>query len=227
MKASKILLALVALGLAGAGVFAYTGIYNIGADAPHWTITRTAIDTFRERSIISRSNRIKVPPLDDSAMIAEGAEHYRAMCVTCHLAPGIENTELREGLYPLPPNLTEHKHEEHGFNDLAGDAARQFWIIKHGIKMTSMPAAGKTHDDETIWGMVAFLRKLPEMTPDEYARLGSSEDGHEHAEGETHERGGTAPREHNVHQEEVPTIAPAEPQDAPSHHHDAPEAPPH
>src|SRR3546814_5441303 len=52
--------------------------------------------------------------------------------------------------------------------------AQQFWIIKHGIKMTAMPAWGKTHPDPLIWDMVAFVRKLPGMSPTEYKQLVAS-----------------------------------------------------
>ena len=38
--------------------------------------------------------------------------------------------------------------------------AEQFWIIKHGVKMTGMPAWGVTHDDEMLWDVVALVRKL-------------------------------------------------------------------
>jgi mono/diheme cytochrome c family protein len=48
---------------------------------------------------------------------------------------------------------------------------RAFWIIKHGIKMSAMPAWGKTLDDTAIWELVAFVRKMPEMTPETYAEL--------------------------------------------------------
>ena len=41
-------------------------------------------------------------------------------------------------------------------------------MIKHGIKMSAMPAWGFSHDDATIWSMVAFLQKLPGMTPAQY-----------------------------------------------------------
>jgi mono/diheme cytochrome c family protein len=48
---------------------------------------------------------------------------------------------------------------------------RAFWIIKHGIKMSAMPAWGKTLDDTAIWELVAFVRKMPEMTPETYAEV--------------------------------------------------------
>lgn len=203
---------------AAAGV--YGGVYNIGADAPHWAVTRSMIDIFRERSIVVRSARIVAPPLDAPAMIAEGAEHYRAMCVDCHLAPGESNTEMREGLYPLPQNLAELSHKEHEVNDSKREAARQFWIIKHGIKMTSMPAAGKTHNDETIWGLVAFVRKLPTMTAEEYQRMNetSGMEPHPHAGSESEHdehdhHGGVDELKNSAHE---PIVS-----ETPAHHHES------
>ena len=49
--------------------------------------------------------------------------------------------------------------------------AEQFWVVKHGVKMTGMPAWGVTHSDELLWDVVAFLRKLPELTADQYQTL--------------------------------------------------------
>jgi len=43
--------------------------------------------------------------------------------------------------------------------------------VKHGLKMSGMPAWGVTHDDDLVWNVVAFLRKLPDLTPDEYQAL--------------------------------------------------------
>jgi hypothetical protein len=37
--------------------------------------------------------------------------------------------------------------------------------------MTGMPAWGVTHDDELLWDIVAFLRKLPELSPSEYQAI--------------------------------------------------------
>jgi len=192
MKTLKILIVLALVGaIAGAGVI-YSGSYNIAADEPHWPVTYKLIETLRERSISAHAKGIEVPKLGEPKLISEGAQHYAAMCSGCHLAPGMEDTEIRPGLYPQPPNLAEHEHgESHGEADELTMAARQFWIIKHGIKMTAMPAWGTTHDDNAIWGMVAFLQKLPGMTPQEYSLLTGTEvegngqghdghDGHDH-----------------------------------------------
>jgi mono/diheme cytochrome c family protein len=143
-------------------LFVYSGVFDVAADAPHSALAYAAIEVVRDRSIAARARTIEVPPLNDPKLVAEGAKHYDAMCANCHLAPGAQQSEMREGLYPQPPNLTEKI-------DLR--PAEVFWVIKHGIKMSAMPAWGRTHDDQSIWGIVAFLQKLPELTPDQYGAL--------------------------------------------------------
>ena len=97
--------------------------------------------------------------------------HY-FMCASCHLAPGQKESDMSLGLYPAPPNLsvTDEEHIKHGGNNEFAQA-RNFWIIKHGIKASGMPAWGKTHDDQRIWAMVAFLERLPALTPEQYQIL--------------------------------------------------------
>src|SRR5574337_1464844 len=126
-------------------LFGYSGLYNIGADDHHWNLTYRAMQTVRDRSIHVRSDDIKVPNLDDPQLILKGAGQYAAMCTGCHLEPGVENSELRNGMYPQPPNLSK----------VHVDPQDAFWIIKHGIKMSAMPAWGLdgSHDDLTIWSM--------------------------------------------------------------------------
>lgn len=178
MKTLKSLLLLVLLFIAGLGAYIYSGVYNIGADAPHTPPVFAVLDLLRERSIQRHSAGIRPPRLDGADMIAEGAEHYAAMCSGCHLAPGMTDSEIRPGLYPSPPEFYKHP---------PGDPAVQFWVIKHGIKLTAMPAWGGTHDDPTIWAMVAFLQKLPSLTPQQYKQM-TAHAAEEHEEHEEHEQ---------------------------------------
>lgn len=151
------LAALTAFG----GVFVYAGIYNIGADAHHTAPVFVILQTLRNRSIHVRSENIRVPDLSDPQLILKGAGQYAAMCTSCHLAPGMADSEIRPGLYPQPPNLSRVRI----------DPQDAFWVIKHGIKMSAMPAWGTSHDDPTIWSMVAFLQKLPDLTPEQYKQI--------------------------------------------------------
>lgn len=191
MKTLLKAVALVAVvALAGSALFIYSGIFEPAADVPHWPVVHKALETLRERSIAARAKGITVPPLDDAKMISEGAEHYAAMCTGCHLAPGMADSEIRPGLYPQPPNLSEHAH---------ASPAEMFWTIKHGVKMSAMPAWGNSHDDAAIWGMVAFLQKLPHMTPEQYKQLTSAGEAHE--EGHHHHHDGEASEVANTESE--------------------------
>ncbi|WP_454864771.1 c-type cytochrome [Pseudomonas rhizophila] len=171
---------LVAAGVVGSAAVvagAYFGLVNVGADDPHFPAVYAFLSMARDRSIEVRSQDIQVPNLNGEAMIRAGAGNYNSMCIGCHLAPGIAETELSQSLYPAPPNLTKV--------GVDGNPAATFWVIKHGIKATGMPAWGKSMGDQYIWGMVAFLNELPKLNAEQYRALVASSGGHEHGGGET------------------------------------------
>jgi cbb3-type cytochrome c oxidase subunit III len=110
----------------------YAGLYNIAADVPHTQPVYWLFETARERSVAARARDIVVPnDLDNVNRISKGAGQYAEMCSGCHLAPGMKRTEISRGLYPRAPELRRK-------SDLT--PAEQFWIVKHGVKMTGMPA---------------------------------------------------------------------------------------
>lgn len=166
----------VVAAIVGAGVV-YFGVINVGADEPHSDPVYALLSTARDRSIEVRSRDIEVPDLSDVALIRAGAGNYNSMCIGCHLAPGIAGTELSNSLYPAPPNLSKL--------GVDGNPAAAFWIIKHGIKSTGMPAWGKSMADPYIWGMVAFLQQLPSLDAEQYNALTTSSGGHQHGGGES------------------------------------------
>ncbi len=144
--------------LVGIAIYVFSGSYDIGADTPHWQVTRKVMEVVRDRSIAMRAEQIELPDLEDEQLVLKGAGQYAAMCVNCHLAPEQSDSEIRPGLYPQPPNLSEHRI----------DPKTAFWVVKHGLKMTGMPAWGLGHDDATIWSIVAFVIKLPGLSAEHY-----------------------------------------------------------
>ena len=233
----KTIIILVAAGAVGSAALlagAYSGLVNVGADDPHLPAVHAFLTMARDRSIEVRSKDIEVPNLDDEALIRTGAGNYNAMCIGCHLAPGLANTELSQALYPAPPNLAEI-----GIN---GSPAATFWVIKHGIKASGMPAWGNSMGDEYIWGMVAFLNQLPKMDGEQYQALVASSAGHQHRGGESqmhnHEgqHGDNKPGHHDSaaadeghHGSEAAEAASGHHDSAPAEHHGgtAPSTDPH
>jgi len=161
-KATLIAVAAVVAAACGAVLFVELGYYNIGADDHHNKLTLAIIVQLRDRSIEARLGSIEPQLNATPEMVRSGAQHYAMLCAGCHLAPGVAKSEVRTGLYPHPPNLAQEEMQE---------SRRAFWIIKHGIKMSAMPAWGKTLDDAEVWDVVAFVRKMPGMSAEDYQQL--------------------------------------------------------
>lgn len=194
----KLLYGIVATLLAlvlGALAFAYSGIYDVSASSAHSAPVRWLLHTTYHASMARRAEAVTVPDLSAERLRLAGAGDYDAMCAICHGAPGREPGALGQGLNPAPPDLAESARH---LTD-----AELFWVTKHGIRMTGMPAWGTTHDDEALWPVVAFIRELPRLDPDAYRDMVDRATGLSHhapgsatgrrhgAGGEDHQDGGS------------------------------------
>jgi mono/diheme cytochrome c family protein len=159
----KSLLALIVLGALGAVAFIYSGLYDISATDQHLRPTYYAMQTTMRRSIERRAADIAVPPLGAPAQRERGLSLFRAHCVQCHGAPGVAPEPFALGLTPLPTPLARSGKDR--------SPAELFWVVKHGIKMTGMPAWEFRLPEEDIWSVVAFLKQLPLLSPAAYQAL--------------------------------------------------------
>ena len=91
------IVALIILGLATV----LSGVSNVSAENQDRGLVKWVLSTASDRSVERHSRGIEVPALGDSAQVAMGFEHYQEMCVTCHGAPGVDRSEIGEGLNPL------------------------------------------------------------------------------------------------------------------------------
>ena len=164
MKRTLVILAAAVSALA-ATLF-WLGAYDISATDQHLRPTYWLFDTGMRRAVIQRGKRIDVPPLDDAGKIAEGAGHFKALCVQCHGAPGIAPEPFALGMLPVPSNLA--------FTARTWRDGELFWTIREGIKMTGMPAWRYRLDDAQVWSIVAFLRVMPTLSPERYGQVASS-----------------------------------------------------
>jgi mono/diheme cytochrome c family protein len=161
-------------GLAGlamaVGLAIVSGVFPVGATVAPSGLERKLATLAVDRSVARRAPRDANPVAATPGSIARGLAHYRAMCVTCHGAPGVDPSEIGEGLNPPAPDLTLVKVQKRPDGQL-------FWLVQNGIRMTGMPAFGPTHDDEEIWKIVTFLRHLPQLTPEETKALETERHG--------------------------------------------------
>jgi mono/diheme cytochrome c family protein len=157
-----IFLLIVLMGV-GAVTFVLWGVYNVSALQQHTEPVYLMLDAALERSIKMRASSIEAPPLTDPAMIEQGLYHYRQKCVQCHGAPGVGRDDVGKGLTPVPANLVQTAR--------TWTPAEIFWTIKHGIKMSGMPAWRFEFSDDEIWSIVAFVMQLRTLEPVEYKQM--------------------------------------------------------
>jgi cytochrome c553 len=161
----------------GGFLFVASGIMSIKASSGHWPITAWFLNFAMRRSVVTHSLGIKPPPLDDPALVVKGATHYKIGCHPCHGGPDLsQQPRIPQWMTPHPPHLAREVPK--------WDAHELFYIVKHGVKFTGMPAWPAQQRDDEVWAVVAFLLILPGLTADDYLRL---------VRGEDVTRGGDAP----------------------------------
>ena len=159
-----LLLAAAALAalLAGAGaMLVYGGLYNVAATAQHSQPVYSLLETALKHSVRLRARDIETPDLDNPDRISRGAALFHGKCVQCHGAPAVSQDDIGKSMQPLPGPLVDA---------LQRWRPREiYWITRHGIKMSGMPAWELRLDDAQLWDVVAFVQRLPELTPQAYA----------------------------------------------------------
>jgi len=150
----------IIIGVAAAVFFA--GFYNVAASEPNPGVIDWALAQIRAASI--NRHAVDQPPMsmEDPAIVQAGARAFASRgCANCHGAPGVMWAKFSEGLRPDPPDL----------NDIVKDLtpAQIFWVVRNGINMTGMPGFGLIETpDQEIWTIAAFVKKLPEVSEDDY-----------------------------------------------------------
>ncbi len=152
---------------AAAGAVAlYGGWYDVTATDQHLRPTYWLLNTGMRESLERRARKVRVPPLDDPALVIRGLAHFRAHCVQCHGAPGVAPSAFALGLTPSPENLVHVARIR--------QPAEIFQAVKYGLKMTGMPAWEFRLPDDDLWAVVAFVRQLPTLSPAQYSALPAS-----------------------------------------------------
>ena len=137
------------------------------------------------RSVETHSLFVAAPPgLKDRELVGLGAGHFQGGCAPCHGAPGQRSNPIVDRMLPPPPSLTDVVD---GWSD-----KELFWIVRNGIKYTGMPAWVSLDRTDEVWAVVAFLRALPTMTPEDYLTITRSDVTNEKSEGGQVRSGGEA-----------------------------------
>lgn len=133
-------------------VVAWLGLYDVAATKGHNEAFAWFLHFTMRNSVKSHAPAIARPPLDDLALITKGESYAALRCAPCHGASNRPADILAHSLLPTPPNIRTLKGE------FSPDQLH--WIIKHGVKMSAMPAWPTQKRDDEIWSLVAYLNHI-------------------------------------------------------------------
>ncbi|WP_298927335.1 c-type cytochrome [uncultured Ramlibacter sp.] len=157
------LAAVAGTGLLVALALVYGGLYNVASTREHLQPTFSVLETAMRQSVRLRARAIVVPPLHDEAMVLRGAACFRDKCVQCHGAPGVAQNDIGKSMQPLPgPLVDARKYFQ---------PRELYWVTRHGIKMSGMPAWEFRLTEDELWSVVAFMQRLPDLNAPQYATL--------------------------------------------------------
>ena len=163
----KAFLLFVALG----AVIGAVGLWYVVSSGVSAREQPGAVEEFVARRVrdmaISRRARSLTNPVEPSPeAIAEGREHFADHCAVCHANDGSGNTEMGQGLWPKAPDMRLPQTQNLSDGEL-------FWIIENGVRFTGMPGwrTGTKEGESSSWQLVHFVRRLPQLTPEEIEEM--------------------------------------------------------
>ena len=159
-KMRNILLSVVlTLALVSMVILALTmlGLMPVSADGQHSRLEAKIMPVVLHASIARRAPNEKNPVSLDEDDLKTGVDVYKAMCARCHSTPDGGPSVYGQSFYPPAPQLQGGLP---GYTDF-----QLFWIIKHGIRNTGMPAWGSMLSDEEIWQIVTLLKNSQDLPP--------------------------------------------------------------
>jgi cytochrome c553 len=142
---------------------AASGIVSIAASSGHLAVTRWFLEFAKSRSVATHTMTLDLAPPREPWLALKGAGHYESGCRPCHGSPGRRNLPIAASMTPRPPYLPAE------IGELSPEEL--FYVVKHGIKLTGMPAWPSQQRDDEVRAMVAFLLELPSMDAESYRRL--------------------------------------------------------
>jgi cytochrome c553 len=148
-----------------AGSFAYLwfGLADVRGDEASSQLENYVISTAVHASIRRNAPELRSPVPPTDVNLITGGRMYMEQCARCHGTPGSEQKS------PSTPSLHEISAQY--------TESQIFWIAKHGIRWTAMPADTQDDSDEELWALAGYIKRnsrLPEHVKDELAKASTN-----------------------------------------------------
>src|SRR5208282_2936252 len=151
-----VIFTLVAIAIVGFSVL-HGGYVNFSADQPVPAFEKKIAMGASDASVERHAPQLKNPvsPTDDNLLA--GARLYRDTCAGCHGDPANMDTQLGNSFNPPAPQFSMDAPDM--------PENENFYIIRHGIRWTGMPAWSKKFNEIQTWQLVTLLSHLDKLPP--------------------------------------------------------------
>ncbi len=139
----------------GGGIIAGFGLMNTGADQQPGKLETLIASGSLDASVKRRAGNLTSPvPATDDNLLA-GMTLYTMNCAGCHGTLDKSTSKLGSDFYPPAPQLI--------IDPIDDPEWYIYYITKHGVRLTGMPAWGRQLKDEEIWQIAEFLHRIEKL----------------------------------------------------------------
>src|SRR5215471_11128715 len=139
------------------------GVLPVQADVAPTALETTLLGAALHASVARHAPNERNPVSESEETLLAGAKTYQAMCSRCHGASRESDNSYGRSFYPPAPQLPL---KESSYTD-----KEMFWIVKHGIRNTAMPAWGNLLSNEDIWQVVTLIKNFDSLPDSVSAEL--------------------------------------------------------
>jgi len=139
------------------------GVLPVQADVAPTALETSLLGSALHASVARHGANEGNPMSPSEETLLSGAKTYQAMCSRCHGATRESDTSYGRSFYPPAPQLPLTRSS---YTD-----KEMFWIVKHGIRNTAMPAWGNLLSDENIWQVVTLVKNFDSLPDSVSAEL--------------------------------------------------------
>lgn len=157
LKGVIFVLIIEAIALALFAIIVVSGHFPMGADSHPSSIEAFLGRVSRSSWVSAQAPQEKDPVAVNEDTLQHGAELYQGNCAVCHGGAHYPESKLHKAVYPGAPQFMK--------KPAGGKDDNLFFVIKHGIRFTGMPAWEYNMSNDDIWSVVNFVKNMGHLPP--------------------------------------------------------------
>jgi thiosulfate dehydrogenase len=138
-------------------IYARGGHMAVNADSAPSSVERWAANAALDAAMEHQAPRVENPVPKTDANLIDGMKLYAMNCGVCHGGLDRKQNALGGAFYPPAPQILVDALDDPEWHI--------FFAVKHGVRLTGMPAWGKVMSDSDLWKITAFVKNINQLPP--------------------------------------------------------------